>query len=71
MRYPVQLFEIPPDAGVRDQPTELPGFDVTADTVDRARAAVHDALRERGRKVRVVSHLADGGLAAIVYTEAE
>jgi hypothetical protein len=65
----VKLFEIARDARMTDRPTPMGGFAVEATTLDRARRVAEAQVRESGREIRSVSHLADGGLSIIVFAE--
>jgi hypothetical protein len=66
MNHQVHLFQIDRDAKPTDRAEPTGNFEIAADTVDGARAAALARLHAEGRTVRSLSHLADGGLAAVV-----
>ena len=66
MNHHVHLFHIDRDAKPADRAQPVDGFEVTAETLDAARAAALAKLAADGRTVRALSFLADGGLAAVV-----
>jgi hypothetical protein len=68
MNHQVHLFQIDRGAKPTDRPAPAGSFEVTADTVDGARAAAQVQLAAVGRTVRSMSCLADGGIA-VVLTE--
>jgi hypothetical protein len=66
MNHQVHLFEIDRDAKPTDRPAPAGSFEVTADTVDGARAAAREQLTAQGRTIRSISCLADGGIAVVL-----
>jgi hypothetical protein len=66
MNHQVHIFQIDRDAKPADRAQPVGGFEVTAETHDEARKAALARLAAEGRTVRVLSFLADGGLAAVV-----
>ena len=66
MNHQVHLFQIDRDAKPTEHPAPAGSFEVTADTVDDARAAAQAQLAAQGRTVRSMSCLADGGIAVVL-----
>jgi len=66
MNHQVHLYQIDRDAKPADPPQPTGRFQVTADTLDGARAAAIARLTAEGKTLRSLSFLADGGLAAVV-----
>lgn len=66
MNHQIHLFQIDRDAKPTDRPVLAGSFEVTADTVDGARAAAQAQLAAEGRTIRSISCLADGGIAVVL-----
>lgn len=66
MNHPVQVLEIERDAKPTDRPRAAATFEVAAYTHEAARRAALERLTREGRTVRSISHLAAGGLVAVV-----
>jgi hypothetical protein len=66
MNHQVHIFQIDRDAKPTDRPAPAGSFEVTADTVDGARAAAIARVAAEGRTIRSMSCLADGGISVVL-----